>query len=217
MEEKLKAYVYSCFEGAPETARTYEVRDEIYANVLERYRDLLQSGATPDEAYEIAKRSVGNVQEILSSLEYEPVMMDESIHNTKKRSAFIGTGVALYILGPAILICLAAAGSPAMGVALMLVCIAAATGLCIYGANVYPKVPLRAVRGMSDTEAEEFQQWRAERIAGAQLKKKYSGVLWPLIVAVYFIVSFWTGAWYITWVIFIIGAAIEKLIEISGK
>lgn len=217
MEEKLKAYVYTCFEETPKTARTLEIREEICANVLERYRDLLVSGATPEEAYDIARRSVGNVQEILDGLEEEPEMIRQNLENTKKRSAFIGCGVALYILGPAVLIAAAAAGSPLIGTVLLLVCAAAATGLCVYGCNVYPRVPLAAVRGMSEAEAQQYNEWRAEQIAGIQRRKKYSGVLWPLIVAAYFVISFATGAWFITWIIFIIGAALDKLIEITAR
>lgn len=217
MEEKLKAYVYACFEDAPKNARSIEVREEICSNVLDRYRDLLRSGATPDEAYDIARRSVGNVQEILEGLEEVPKVQLAASSNAKKRGAFIGIGVAMYILGVAMLIAIEAMGGEAQGVVALFVCVAVATGLCVYGNAVYPKVPPVTLRGMSEEEAEEFQQWRAERYETNVRKKKYSGVLWPLICAAYFIVSFATGAWYITWIIFIIGGAIDRLIEITAK
>jgi hypothetical protein len=42
-------------------------------------------------------------------------------------------------------------------------------------------------------------------------------VLWLLIVVAYFLISFGTGAGGITWVIFLIGAAIEQLIKVNTR
>jgi len=41
-----------------------------------------------------------------------------------------------------------------------------------------------------------------------------STALWSLILVLYFIISFTTGAWHITWVIFIVGGLLESLINI---
>lgn len=39
--------------------------------------------------------------------------------------------------------------------------------------------------------------------------------LWLIIAALYFILSFATGAWYISWIIFIIGAAVVPIIKVN--
>ncbi|MBN1891982.1 MAG: hypothetical protein JW780_04310 [Clostridiales bacterium] len=39
-------------------------------------------------------------------------------------------------------------------------------------------------------------------------------VLWPLILITYFLVSFSTGAWHVTWVLFIAGVMIQGIIGI---
>jgi len=36
--------------------------------------------------------------------------------------------------------------------------------------------------------------------------------LWPLLVVIYFALSFITGWWHISWVIFIIGACVQQII-----
>ena len=46
-----------------------------------------------------------------------------------------------------------------------------------------------------------------------ELKKSVSGLIWAIGLAIYFIVSFLTGAWYITWVIFPITAAVQGLVK----
>ena len=41
--------------------------------------------------------------------------------------------------------------------------------------------------------------------------------MWLLIVILYFIISFSTRAWYITWLIFLGGAAVECLLDSLTK
>ena len=43
------------------------------------------------------------------------------------------------------------------------------------------------------------------------LAKSVTGLIWAIGLAVYFLVSFLTGYWYITWVIFPITAAVQGL------
>lgn len=44
-------------------------------------------------------------------------------------------------------------------------------------------------------------------------RKAYQSAFWLIVVAVYFLISFGTGAWYITWIIFLIGAATEQIVK----
>ncbi|MGN0977511.1 MAG: hypothetical protein ACI4PH_05595, partial [Faecousia sp.] len=46
-----------------------------------------------------------------------------------------------------------------------------------------------------------------------QRSKTIGGVIWALGVALYFIVSFATNAWYVTWVIFLITGAVQGLVN----
>lgn len=216
MEQKLRDYVYSLFADAPPTAHMQEVREEICANVLERYRDLRASGASEQAAFESAQRSVGDVSEIIRNLQIEdqwqPSPVDLALQ--QKMSVYKSIGVALFILSPLLLIVCSVANNPILGLVFLFSCIAAGTALCVYAANMKPTAASAAVPSqLSPEEAEEFQQWRAERISGERRMKTYKGILWPLVVAAYFVISFATGAWYITWIIFLIGAALESLIR----
>ena len=60
---------------------------------------------------------------------------------------------------------------------------------------------------------EEFKEWQDRNDSSVRAMKSIKSALWSLIVVVYLIVSFMTGAWHITWVIFLIGSAIEKIIQ----
>lgn len=46
---------------------------------------------------------------------------------------------------------------------------------------------------------------------------KIHGILWISIVIAYFLISFATGAWGITWLIFVLGAVIESIVGVVRK
>jgi hypothetical protein len=72
------------------------------------------------------------------------------------------------------------------------------------------------ISGMGDV-AGLIEQLKSERQADSAMKgmrAALSGILWPLIFITYFLVSFITGAWHISWIIFIAGACIEGVISL---
>ncbi len=211
MEEKLRKYVEVLFADAPKTKKAIELRQEIYTNLLERYHDLRNTGATEEEAYEIVKNSIGNVDELIQSLDEstkEKKQMDEQ--SRKKAAGLNATAITMYIASPIFIIGFAVGGQWLLGLILLLSCVAVATGIKVYAGSLY-----RPYKKDDETLVEEFKEWKADNEDKAKQKSLYSGVLWPVLVAVYFILSFTTMAWHITWVIFIIGAAIEQLIKIN--
>ena len=101
---------------------------------------------------------------------------------------------------------------PIIGLTIMFALIAVATGLLVYNSSLRPKY-----EKMDDTMVEEFKQWQDESKHKNEKRSAYLGAFWSLIVALYFIISFATMAWYITWIIFLIGAAVEQIIKASTK
>ena len=47
----------------------------------------------------------------------------------------------------------------------------------------------------------------------SSLKKGINSMIWAVGLALYFIISFATNAWYVTWVIFLIAAAARGLVK----
>lgn len=86
------------------------------------------------------------------------------------------------------------------GVCLMFVMIAIATALIIFrpDSNTNEKNTV-----ISDNSLSQEQR----------LHKSIKGTVFSLFTAIYFIVSFITGAWHITWIIFLIAASVSKLIN----
>ena len=60
----------------------------------------------------------------------------------------------------------------------------------------------------------EFKEWQTNKSNRKMLRVSLSFALWSILIAVYFIVSFNTFAWNITWIIFLLGIAVEALINI---
>ncbi len=50
-----------------------------------------------------------------------------------------------------------------------------------------------------------------------QRKNAWTAALWLVITALYFVLSFATHAWYITWIIFILGAAVAPIMKVNIK
>ena len=183
---------------------------------------------------------------------------------TKKRKRLRALGIALYVVcvTPTILFdgLLGGKSGEAVGVSLMFLIAAAATGLVVYSANrTVKKTPARTAAVQKETEEKTtsklssiltpiywicvvgifcalgvFWGWPfawlvfpmagavADMIRGAVLmfqkqpggaKKLTVGISWAVITALYLILTVRTGAWYATWLLFPMGAALGGVIN----
>lgn len=101
MNSKLVKYVEELFNDAPKTKKVNELKEEILANLYDKYNDLIQSGRDENEAYNMAISSIGDVDELIQSLNDNDVMDQDKSREDQKRSAlFIAISVMLYIMSP---------------------------------------------------------------------------------------------------------------------
>jgi hypothetical protein len=209
MNEKLRNYIESIFEDAPKTKEVVELKEEILQNLIDKYNDLIADGKSSDVAYNIATASIGDVNELIQQLRSHSgasMAFEKELLKSKKQSALlISIAVMLYILSvvPVILL-----GDGVIGVVIMFVMIAIATGLIIYNHISKPKYLKK-----DNTVVEEFKEWKANKVENNSTYKAISGAMWSVVTALYFIISFITFAWHITWIIFLIGAAMQSIIK----
>jgi len=64
-----------------------------------------------------------------------------------------------------------------------------------------------------DTVVEDFKKWNREKNEDRSLMGAVNGAVWALTLTAYFVISFLTGAWYISWLIFIIGGAVSNIVR----
>ena len=202
MNEKLRRYIEDLFTNAPSTVRAVELKEEMYQNLTDKYNDLIAEGKNEESAYNIAIASIGDVDSLISGLSGESRLEGEK---SKKRSALLtAVAIALYILCPVPVILI----QSEMGVMMLFLFVAVATALLIYNGVTRE----RYVKA-DDTMVEQFKEWKQN---GKQKNKAVEAILgsfWLIAVCAYIIVSFTTGAWHITWIIFLIAAAIASMIR----
>jgi len=214
MEDKLRRYVDGLFARTAPTKKAVELKEEMLQNLHDKYTDLISEGKAPEAAYNIAIAGIGDVSGLLMELEAEAPETPDTIEYeaSRSKSAMItAISVMMIILSSLPLIMLnlfRVMYATMIGLPIMLTMIAAASGLLVYNYMTKP----RRYRG-SDTIVDEFREWQSSAHDRKALRKAVSTALWSLILAVYFIISFWSEAWHITWIVFIFGAAIEAFIN----
>lgn len=202
MKEQLTQYVRLLFAGS-EGAE--DIQEEILQNTLDRYDDLISQGKSPEAAYRLAISGIGDISEIMSAAESRnapeipaPVVQatDAAPSNAKTLRAI---GVCLYITCVVPLFLL----RNEIGLCFMFLFIGIATALMVISGKSNPEQTAEAVH------AERADAHEAKN----PLRKSIHSVVFSLGLAAYFIVSFLTGAWHITWVIFLLISAVNGLID----
>lgn len=201
MREQLIQYVellFACAQGCE------DIKQEILQNTLDRYDDLIAEGKVPEAAYRLAITGIGDINEILGfppqphASARTPVTptQPEKI-DTPWKKILRAAAVFLYIICPIPLIVLSELGMDIIGFCGTLSIVGVATVLMILG-------------GKKEVHREETVN--TERMdPQTELRKSVSSLIWAIGLAAYFILSFGTNAWYITWVIFPIIGAVQGL------
>lgn len=200
MREQLIQYVNLLFAG---TMDCDEIRQEILQNTLDRYDDLLDQGKAPEAAYRLAISGIGDINEILggSLPSSQPQTVKEVIHEEVEdiqSKNLRAVAIAMYILCAVPLFILTEFGMDTLGLCLTLALVATATYLMI-------------ISKKKGDEIDEPEVTTAKPKNG--LRESIDSLIWAIGLAVYFIVSFTTGAWYITWVIFPLIGCVQGLVK----
>jgi len=197
MREQLIQYVFLLFAGA-ENAE--DIRQEILQNTLDRYDDLLRQGKSPEGAYRLSISGIGDINEILGTIPQRSVFTQPPLPDKEPGSAgklLRAIAIGLYILSPIPLFILDELGISSLGLCGTLAMIAAATIMIILGKK---------------TNTVSISQFQTQSTYPRQeLRKGINALIWAVGLACYFIVSFWTRAWFITWVIFLMTGTVQGI------
>lgn len=213
MNEKLREHIEELFKDAPQTRQAVEIKEEILQNTIDRYNDLKSEGKSDEAAYNIAVAGIGDVGHLIDGIT-APVASsgysrEEIRKNQSKRSCLLAVAVAIYILCVVpVIICDEIGVNEVFGIVMMFIMAAIATAIIIYRSGMSLEYA-----PSSDTVVEDFKQWNHENHKNKELMGAVNGAVWALTLTAYFAVSFLTGAWYISWLIFIIGGAVSNIIK----
>lgn len=212
MREQLTQYVNLLFAGNDDVE---DIKQEILQNTLDRYDDLVLQGKSPEAAYRLAISGIGDVNEIISGQSYSafegPAPNYAPDHAYEATSAVIvrvirAVAICLYIISPVPLFLMSFIGMDEIGLCGTLLIVAIATALLlIFKKKEAPK------EAADDMAAEETAH--ANTDAQKNLKKSIGSLISTLGLVLYFIVSFATKAWAITWLIFPITGAVKGVVN----
>ncbi len=212
MYDELRNHVEVLFEDVPKTAKAINLKEEIITNIEARYEDVLSNGASENDAFMAAVNSIGDIDELLNELRSPKVFDEEAYARERQKTAkFVTAAAALYFLAVAAGVAVFEFTSRTAAAGLLFFVIAAvASCLLIYHFTSRPKY-----RKHEDTIVEEFKQWSSETRNTKALHASISVIVWALLIVFYFLISFMTFAWHLTWMIFLIGIVAEVIITLS--
>ncbi len=243
MKAKLKEYIDTIFEDAerraPHNERLAELKEEMLQNLYEKYEDLVVSGRSPAAAYNVAIAGVGDISGLLDEIgggnvsagdpqdartraPKAPLTQEqqEALNRYRERVSILrAIAIAMYIL--CVVPCMFT--ETILGPVLMFVMIAGATALMIISGGIpKPYTGEASACGEDDDDDEDDEddddgrkpnRGKDGRPRRSPVYNAISGALWILTVCAYLIVSFATGHWHITWMIFLITTALDNVIK----
>ena len=202
MREQLQQYVELLFAGAPDSE---DIKQEILQNTLDRYDDLIAQGKVPEAAYRLAITGIGDINEILgSAAQVIPAAPAREVHPEEdaaaaKRKRTRAIAIGLYIICIIPLIILSELGLSILGLCATLSIVAVAT--------------VAIIQNQEPDDEEEVHQSRKPDSPRGELHKSIRSLIGIITLIVYLAVSFLTGAWYITWLIFPLSGAVKGLVR----
>ena len=211
MREQLIQYVNLLFAG---NDGVEDIKQEILQNTLDRYDYLVSRGRTPEEAYRQAITGIGDVNEIINGKAdfaeenrppvYAPVPEFDSTAAAVSR-LMRALAIFLYIVSPVPLFLFSRLGWDEVGLCCLLIIVGIATALLLLFKS--PKA--------QEQHQEYIEYTDRPRNSGSQreLKKSVGKLISTVGLVLYFIISFATGAWFITWLIFPIIGAVKGVVN----
>ena len=201
MREQLIKYVELLFAG---NADADDMKQEILQNTLDKFDDYLGHGKSPEAAYRLAISGIGDISELLGQTEEVPASPAPTNTDYRGRpvkpmwkKVLTAIAIGLYILCAVPLIILTELGYESLGVIAVISIAAVATVAIIIASG-------------NDAESKQEKQAKEEL---PPVQKAIQSVIDVIGLVAYLLISFHTGAWHITWLIFPIIAAINGIIH----
>lgn len=230
MNQKIRDYIAYLFEKAPKTRAAVDLREEIIANAEEKMRDLLAQGYKEEDAFAIVIHSIGNVEELFSELRSEDAREEnrpEEAALRKKRAVITATAVGMYIFAGTVFFFIGfleenisefiyeTRGMALHDVSMLGLVLAGLICIVPTAMLVYSSIALvPSYKKKEDSMVEEYKEWKSGTQKDKAVRGAVGTIIWTLGVAVYLIVSFRTGAWGVTWIIFLILGCIDSIVSL---
>lgn len=215
--EQIRNYVEALFSALPKTGELLRIKQEMLANLEEKYAALLAEGKNENEAMGAVIASIGSADELRAELGFsedpavnpvaepvsapahDPALLAEYRSYLDHQHLFIAIAVALFILSPIMYQVFEGLGDNIFGQVAMFGAIAAGVVLIIFGSrrdDYYEDV-----LGLGRKEHGDAAPTSGKR---NRLTALFASLAFPIATVVYLCLGFSADLWHPGWIIFVI-------------
>lgn len=225
MEERIRRYLDQLFKNAPNSTKALELKEELTVNMLEHCRDLQETGMSDEDAFQNAVRSLGNVSELFADLKddgEESRWREELCREDRKRYARLqAAATGMYIFAAAVFLAITGLEgmfggyslSGTVGIVVLLILVGIAVMIQVYAVKAYSPRE-RNMSGKADSVVEEFREWQYEKGRDKEIRNAANTILWMAVLVVYFLISFFTLRWDVSWIVFLVGVCLQAILNL---
>ena len=209
MSKKIDNYIDVLFSDIPRSKKAAELKEELRANMNERYDDYLAQGQSEALAYSQTIANMGDVDEMLAALIPDAQFKQEAQRYRTRQARNVGVAVGLYILGAAVVVGSALFDSDTaaiLGVVILLVLAAVATALIVYTNMSTPK-EYQDFNRMDNDKGIDVSTPRGRRF------QNILSLYWLAVTCAYLLWSFVSFDWQITWIVWPIAAVLCGIVK----
>ena len=233
MNRKIKAYLDVLFADIPQSERVIELKAELCANLSDRMDDYLREGKSEHQAYSLAIANLGDVDELLAELSGDEIrnQRPEVNHDSRRNAKLRTIAVMLYILCPLpIFFMVITNQNEIIGVAMLLVMVAIATGIFVYMGNDdkddEENIGLSSGKRSGAMDGGRYDEAQFDCDVYVPVKhrksvKVISSIAWSVAGVTFFIWGFIFGEWGRAWAVFPIAglsvAIFETILELKEE
>lgn len=215
MKEKITQHFNQIFAEAPKTRKALDLKQEMIQNAMDKYDDMVADGYSEEDAYTNVVESIGDVSELFPEME-EQNLLTLPEEDRKKRAVLTAAAVGMYIFAGAVffgfglfsdMIHIYNFDFASLGLVIALLICIAPTIMLVYAANMYPDYTKKEQNNM----VERYKEVRYCSNKEKAVRRSINSIIWTLALVLYFIISFETCEWEITWLIFPMALCIQSI------
>lgn len=210
MKEKIRQHFNMIFIDAPKTRKAIDLKEEMMQSAMDKYDDMVADGYSEEDAYENVIHSIGDVTELFPAVEERnPLFLSEQDRKKKALLKSIATG--MYILAGAVFFYFGASGHDAeLGFVLAILLCIAPTVMLVYAANMYPDYNRKEDPDM----VEQYKEAKYGRYKEQAVRRSINSIIWSVSLILYFVISFASYQWHLTWIIFLIAFCLQAIVKL---
>lgn len=217
MKEKIRQHFNQIFAGAPSTRKALDLKQEMTQSAMDKFDDLVADGYSEEEAYQHVIASIGDVTELFPEVE-EKNLLALPEKDRRKKAVLTAAAVGMYIFAGAVFFFFGIISEVArlpydlsgIGLVLAVVICIPPTVMLVYAANMYPDYARKEKQDM----VEQYKAVKYDYNKEKAVIKSINSFIWTLTLVLYFVISFTTYKWHVTWIIFLIAVCVQRIVKL---